>query len=152
MPANHIYERNLPYLYQWGYISVWQLNNSCHVNIIAGVITIHELNNDYCINIVAGMNFVMNHAPDWSYARGMVHNKIHHIHPGCLRPSIALTVQNRGLKHQSLFHWLLGLLQHISWTIVAALTSLLGLIIIQELNNNCCFNIVAGITKQKTEK
>ena len=31
----------------------------------------------------------------------MIHNKICLIRPGCLRPSIALTVQNRGLKHHS---------------------------------------------------
>ena len=31
----------------------------------------------------------------------MIRNKIHLIRPGCLRPSIALTVQNRGLKHHS---------------------------------------------------
>ena len=29
------------------------------------------------------------------------HNKIHLIRPGCLRPSTAVTVQKRGLKHQS---------------------------------------------------
>ena len=33
------------------------------------------------------------------HPRGMIHNKIHLISPG---PSIALTVQNRGLKHHSL--------------------------------------------------
>ena len=37
-------------------------------------------------------------------ARGMIHNKIHVICPGCLRPSIALTVQKRGLKHHSFIH------------------------------------------------
>ena len=42
-----------------------------------------------------------NRSSDQSCARGMVHNKIHLIRQGCLRPSIALTVQNRGLKHQS---------------------------------------------------
>ena len=31
----------------------------------------------------------------------MFHNKIYLPHPGCLWPSIALTVQNRGLKHHS---------------------------------------------------
>ena len=31
----------------------------------------------------------------------MIHNKIHPIIPGCSRPSIALTLQNCGLKHQS---------------------------------------------------
>ena len=36
-------------------------------------------------------------------ARGTIHNKFHLICPGCLHPSIALTVQNRGLKHRS-FH------------------------------------------------
>ena len=42
----------------------------------------------------------------------MIHNKILLIRPGCLLSSIALTVQNRGLKQQSLiFH---NLLQFIS--------------------------------------
>ena len=35
----------------------------------------------------------------------MIHNKIHLIRPGCFRPSIALTVQNHGLKHHS-FHFI----------------------------------------------
>ena len=39
-----------------------------------------------------------------SHYVNMIHNKIHLIRPGCLRPSIALTVQNRGLKHQSFIH------------------------------------------------
>ena len=38
----------------------------------------------------------------------MVHDKIHLIRPGCLRPSIALTVQNRGLKHQSFIYLFVG--------------------------------------------
>ena len=33
--------------------------------------------------------------------QGMIHNKIHLISPGCSRPSIALQVQNGGLKHHS---------------------------------------------------
>ena len=33
----------------------------------------------------------------------MIHKKIHLISPGCPRPTIALTLQNCGLKHQS-FH------------------------------------------------
>ena len=37
---------------------------------------------------------------DWSCTRGMIHNKIHLIRQG----SIALTVQNRSLKHQSFIH------------------------------------------------
>ena len=36
--------------------------------------------------------------------QGMIHNKIHHMRPGCFWPSIALTVQNRGLKHHSLMY------------------------------------------------
>ena len=35
----------------------------------------------------------------------MIHNQICLIRPGCLRPSIALTVQNRGLKHHSFIPW-----------------------------------------------
>ena len=34
-------------------------------------------------------------------ARGMIHNKLHLIRPGCLQPSTALTEQIRGLKYQS---------------------------------------------------
>ena len=34
----------------------------------------------------------------------MIHNKIHLIRPGCLRLSIVLAVQNRGLKHHSFIH------------------------------------------------
>ena len=34
----------------------------------------------------------------------MIHSKIHLIRPGSLRPSIALIVQNLGLKHQSFIH------------------------------------------------
>ena len=41
-----------------------------------------------------------NRSSDRSCARGKINNKIHHIRPGCLRPSIA-TVQNHGLKHYS---------------------------------------------------
>ena len=33
--------------------------------------------------------------------RGMIHNKIHPISPGCPQPSIALQVQKRGLEHHS---------------------------------------------------
>ena len=39
-----------------------------------------------------------------SCARGMIHNKIKYIRPGGLLPSIALTVQSRGLKHDSFIH------------------------------------------------
>ena len=38
---------------------------------------------------------------DWSCTRVKIHNKIHSISTGCPRPSIALEVQNCGLKHQS---------------------------------------------------
>ena len=47
---------------------------------------------------------------DRSCTRGMVHNKIHLINPCCPGPSIALQVQNRGLKqHHSfiLYPWLI---------------------------------------------
>ena len=50
---------------------------------------------------------------DRSCARGMIHNKIHPIRPGFLRPSIALTVQNRGLKDQS-FDFLAFCILHMS--------------------------------------
>ena len=36
-----------------------------------------------------------------SRTRGIIHNKIHLISPGCPLPSIALQVQDRGLKHYS---------------------------------------------------
>ena len=36
-------------------------------------------------------------------APGAFHNKIHSIRPGCFRPSIALTMQNRGLRQQMHF-------------------------------------------------
>ena len=42
---------------------------------------------------------------DRSCNRGMIHNKIHFSSPGCPRPSIALQMQNRDLKHHS-FHLL----------------------------------------------
>ena len=40
-----------------------------------------------------------NRSNDRSCSRGMIHNQFPFIRPGCLRPSTALTVQNRGLKH-----------------------------------------------------
>ena len=36
---------------------------------------------------------------------GIFHNKIHLISRGCPWPSVALQVQNCGLKHQSFIHW-----------------------------------------------
>ena len=42
-----------------------------------------------------------NRSSDRSWARDMVHNKVHLIRPGCLGPNIDLAKQNRGLKHQS---------------------------------------------------
>ena len=36
---------------------------------------------------------------------GMIHNKIHLLSPGCLRPRVAFQVQNHGLKRQS-FHFI----------------------------------------------
>ena len=50
-------------------------------------------------------------ASDWSSARGMIHNKIHLVCLGCLQPSIALTVQNRGLKQHS-FTQLIAVYSH----------------------------------------
>ena len=44
---------------------------------------------------------VVNRSSDRSCTRGMLHNKIHLTSPSCPLPSIALQVQNRGLKHQS---------------------------------------------------
>ena len=45
-----------------------------------------------------------NRSSDRSCTRGMILNKIHHFRPGCLGPSIALKVQNHGLKHHSFIH------------------------------------------------
>ena len=45
-----------------------------------------------------------NKSSDRSYHRGMILNKIHLIRTGCLRHSIALIVQNRGLNHHSSIH------------------------------------------------
>ena len=51
-----------------------------------------------------------NRSSNQSCTWGMMLNKIHLIRPGCLWPSIALTVQNRGLKHQSFhFHFFLNI-------------------------------------------
>ena len=41
---------------------------------------------------------LVNRSSDWSCTGGMIHNRMHLIVPGCPRPSIALQVQNRGLK------------------------------------------------------
>ena len=41
---------------------------------------------------------------DRSCTRGMIHAKIHLISRGCPRSSIALQVQNRGLKHHSFIY------------------------------------------------
>ena len=47
---------------------------------------------------------LVNRSSDRFYTRGMIHNKIHLISPCCPRPSIASTVQSRGLKHHSFIH------------------------------------------------
>ena len=46
------------------------------------------------------------HHPSFTihHHRSTIHHPSFTIRPGCLRPSIALTVQNRGLKHQSFIH------------------------------------------------
>ena len=41
--------------------------------------------------------------PRYRFTKSMIHNKFRLIRPGCLRPSIVLIVQNRGLKHHSFF-------------------------------------------------
>ena len=48
---------------------------------------------------------LVNGSSDRSCTRGMINNNIHLIGPGCLRSQCSLTVQNRGLTHQS-FHLL----------------------------------------------
>ena len=42
---------------------------------------------------------LVNRSSDRSCTRGKILSKIHLISPGCPRPSIALQMQNRGLKH-----------------------------------------------------
>ena len=43
----------------------------------------------------------------YEFIQLLVLMEIHLIRPGCLRPSITLTVQYRGLKHQSFVHLVL---------------------------------------------
>ena len=53
------------------------------------------------------VGLLVNRSSDRSCIRGMFQNKIYLISPCCLRPSIALTVQNHGLKHQSFILYIL---------------------------------------------
>ena len=50
---------------------------------------------------------LVNRSSDWSCTRGMIQHKIHLNNPGCPRPSIALKMQNRGLKYLpfNCFRW-----------------------------------------------
>ena len=48
----------------------------------------------------------------------MIHNKIHLIRPGCLQPSIALTVQNRGLKHHPFIVIIIIIIKVARWCVV----------------------------------
>ena len=52
-----------------------------------------------CVGVWWCAGLLANRSSDRSCASGMIHNKIHRIRPGCLRPSIALKVQNRGLNN-----------------------------------------------------
>ena len=56
-----------------------------------------------CIRAIVVARWTASQLSDRSPTRGMIHNKIPLINPGYPRPSIALQVQNRGLKHHSLF-------------------------------------------------
>ena len=59
------------------YHEYWAVINTCVVGGIRGT-------------VVARWTTVTNRSNDRSYARGMIHYKIHLIRPGCPRPSIAL--------------------------------------------------------------
>ena len=52
----------------------------------------------------------------------MVHNKIHFIRPGCRRPSIALTVQNRGLKYETFIHTHVAVITPIAVAVITPIT------------------------------
>ena len=70
---------------------------------------------------------------------GMIHNKIHLIRPGCLRPCIALTVQNCGLKQQS-FHFIFfvceSYLTEEIFVMIYAIGTIFFLICLYQINDN----------------
>ena len=54
--------------------------------------------------VVSGQ--LVNMSSNRSCVRGMIHNKFYPISSGCPRPSIALQVHNRDLKHHLFIHLL----------------------------------------------
>ena len=63
---------------------------------------------------VVAVGLLVNWSSDRSCTRGMIHNKLSLISPGCPRPCIALQLSNRGLQHHSVSFWHDNIHVHVS--------------------------------------